>query len=49
MRREFVRTEDCKTGNPLDMCPWAACALGCEDGWWCFESVEDARLWESQR
>lgn len=29
--------------------PWAAVWLKAEGGWWAFESVTDARIWQQQR
>ena len=47
MRREFVY---CKTKKEArELCPWAAVIIKAESGYWCFESVDDARRWSNQK
>ncbi len=44
MRKQFV---ECMTvEEALDLCPWASETREATGGFWCFESVDDAELWD---
>ena len=46
MRKEFVETETREQAE--NACPWAAEIVKAEGGYWCFESVTDAEIWQHQ-
>lgn len=59
MRKQFVNSEDIHntTGvaagdqtkvEALHYCPWACVVLEVEGGFMCFESQQDATIWENQ-
>lgn len=51
MRTEYVTAES--QAEAIDQCPWAAKVIEVDSGdqderrWVCFESVEDARMWQN--
>jgi len=47
MRKEFVLTK--KESEAWESCPWASVVLKAIDGFWCFESVDDAEVWRNQK
>jgi hypothetical protein len=46
MRNEFIKTEH--EEEALNECPWAAEIVEVEDGFHCFESVDDFKIWANQ-
>jgi len=47
MKKEFVKCADRRTAR--NRCPWAAVIIKAGGGYWCFESVNDARIWAKQK
>jgi hypothetical protein len=46
MRKQYVQTNN--RAKAIRLCPWAAYLGKAADGYWCFESVEDYRVWSNQ-
>ena len=46
MRKTFIEVERLEDAEVE--CPWAATIIEAEGGFWCFESVQDAEIWENQ-
>ena len=47
MRKEFF--EGKTREEAIEACPWAAKVVKAEGGYWCFESIEDYRVWKGQK
>lgn len=47
MRKQFVECETRK--EALEECPWASAIRKAVGGYWCFESHDDAKVWDSQK
>lgn len=47
MRVQFVGVETREEAEAE--CPWAAEIIEVEGGWRCFESVDDAEIWQAQK
>lgn len=46
MRKQFV---ECLTREFAEgVCPWAAEIIEADGGYWCFESPQDAAVWQVQ-
>lgn len=51
MRKQFVEDHGVipTLESLLEICPWASFFRGADGGIWCFESYEDARLFDATR
>ena len=47
MRTKFVETESRK--KAIDECPWQSVTAKACGGYYCFESVEDYKMWKNQK
>lgn len=46
MRKEYV--EGGTRAEAVARCPWAAVVTQADGGWWCWESADEAEIWETQ-
>lgn len=47
MRQKFIQTN--KKTDAIKECPWACKVIKVQDGYMCFESPDDYKIWKNQK